>query len=301
MTKPNFFIVGAPKAGTTAMVEYLRTHPEIFMSRYKEPAFFSTDVGPSDFPDVESYLTLFADASPSQRIIGEASTFYLFSDVALLRIREFCPGARIMVMLRRPADLVPSYHAEQLKQGEETEWNLERAWSLQRARQEGRKIPRGGNGRHLNYRWIGSLGSQCQRVLEFFSRDQVHFVIFDDFKSNPRQEYLKVLEFLGLQDDGRADFPVVNENIKYRYKTVAAVSRRLRAHLMPAALVAKRIFSIEDIGFISFVDKFNAFRGPREAPDPAFARHLEEVFEDEVKVLEQLLGRDLTAWRSGGR
>jgi hypothetical protein len=111
--EPNFFIVGAPKCGTSALAGYLREHPDCFMCWPKEPLFFCEDL--SGIRQVESlpeYLHLFADAPPGVRAVGEASAMYFYSQVAIARVRECFASARLIVMLRSPIDLVEAFHAQ---------------------------------------------------------------------------------------------------------------------------------------------------------------------------------------------
>ena len=103
--RPNFFIVGAPKCGTTAMTTYLRDHPQIFMPLQKEPHYFAEDY--PIFREVwteKQYLHLFRSADSSHLAVGEASVWYLYSDHALPRIKAFAPDARIIVQVRNPVD-----------------------------------------------------------------------------------------------------------------------------------------------------------------------------------------------------
>ena len=83
--KPNFFVVGGPKCGTTAMVEFLRTHPEVFISEPKEINFFADNLPKIKFVEkLQDYLNLFKKAV-NYKIIGDASIFYMFSEIAELR------------------------------------------------------------------------------------------------------------------------------------------------------------------------------------------------------------------------
>ena len=83
---PNFFIVGGPKCGTTAMVEYLRTHPDVFISEPKEPNYLADDMPGMKYVDTEEeYLNLFKKAG-SNKVIGDASIFYMFSKEAIKNI-----------------------------------------------------------------------------------------------------------------------------------------------------------------------------------------------------------------------
>ena len=116
---PDFFIAGAPKCGTTALFSYLQTHPGIFLpaerpgtSRLsaKEPHYYCTD-----FPNYrrcrsrEDYLRLFTDAAAGT-LVGEASVWYLYSEVAIPRIMAEIPKAKFIVLLRNPVNMAHSLH-----------------------------------------------------------------------------------------------------------------------------------------------------------------------------------------------
>jgi len=112
--EPNFFIVGAAKAGTTSLWQYLRQHPDVFMPQTeltKEPTHFSDLTPPwaSQFRDWDAYLKLFEPVQ-EQRAIGEASVAYLFSSDAAERIHARYPGARIIIALRHPAERAYSHY-----------------------------------------------------------------------------------------------------------------------------------------------------------------------------------------------
>src|SRR5437667_5641216 len=102
---PNFFIVGAPRCGTTALYTYLRQHPDIFLPETKEPHYFNRDMNSGGaIRDHKEYLSLFAGAQGRARV-GEASVYYLSSAYAAREISKVCPGAKIIVMLRNPVDV----------------------------------------------------------------------------------------------------------------------------------------------------------------------------------------------------
>ncbi len=131
---PDFYIVGHPKSGTTALYEMLRRHPEIFMSELKEPRFFAADLRPrfqahgaGEHPQtIEQYAALFADAAPEQRA-GDASPSYLRSRVAAAEIARVRPDARIVAVLREPAGFLRSMHLEMVQNRVEDELDLRRA------------------------------------------------------------------------------------------------------------------------------------------------------------------------------
>ncbi len=126
---PDFFIVGHPKSGTTALYQMLRAHPQIFMPSVKEPRFLAHDLrafAPStpNQPDtLADYLALFAPAGAEQ-LVGEASSSYLRSREAASAIAELSPGARIIAIFREPASFVRSQHLQLLQEHVETEPDL---------------------------------------------------------------------------------------------------------------------------------------------------------------------------------
>lgn len=129
---PNFFIVGAPKCGTTAMHIYLRQHPEIFMPEKKESHFFGSDLNSQYFiRDREKYLSLFSEAKDVKRI-GEASVWYLYSKQAAYEIKEFSPSASIIIMLRNPVDMLYAQHSQFLYNGNENIASFEDALNAEK-------------------------------------------------------------------------------------------------------------------------------------------------------------------------
>ena len=117
--QPDFFLVGAPKCGTTAMHVSLREHPDVFMPAEKEHNHFATDLVPATDPYAsrEHYLALFRDASFEKRV-GETSVFHLYSKSAAENIRAFHADAKILVMLRDPLEFVASYHSQMVWNGD---------------------------------------------------------------------------------------------------------------------------------------------------------------------------------------
>src|SRR3954468_1950993 len=115
MPSPSFFIVGAPKCGTTSLNDYLRQHPRIFIPERKELHYFGSDLTflKTQRPTREEYLAHFAAAQP-QQIAGEASVWYLYSQLAAREIHDFCREAKFIIMLRNPVDMMHSLHSQYL-------------------------------------------------------------------------------------------------------------------------------------------------------------------------------------------
>lgn len=301
MSNPNMFIIGAPKCGTTALVAYLAEHPDIFICACKEPFFWSSDIPlpwgdqMNDLPrSMEEYMRLFAGATDHHLIIGEGSTTYLWSAVAVERILAFAPDAKFICMLRNPIDLARAMHTTEVYYFQEPVKDFETAWRL---RSERLLSPDPRVRIRLDYRSIASLGTQLKRFMDRVPETQRHIILFDDFAADTQACYEGVLRFLGLPADGRTEFPVINAAGAHRSGRVAqfimqppkwagGIVRLLRPILRRLGLrmIRHRLLS--------------AFTRPqRRAPfRPEFHAELVNAFRDEIMLISQLLGRDLTYW-----
>jgi hypothetical protein len=138
--KPNFFILGAPKCGTTSLARWLGDHPNIFMAPQKEPHFFNTDDRQGVTTLVE-YEDLFRKAQKEHVAVGEASVWYLSSSQAVNNILEYNPNARFIVMVRNPIEMAQALHGQMLIAGLECVQDFSKAWSLQEERRQGLRLP----------------------------------------------------------------------------------------------------------------------------------------------------------------
>jgi hypothetical protein len=297
--KPDFFIVGAPKCGTTALYEYLRPHPNIFMSAVKEPHFFAKDLG--QYPAVKTltdYASLFAESTEQHLRVGEASVYYLRSSVAIPNIHEFNPDARLIAMFRNPVDMVYSLHSQLLYVAEEGVDDFETAWRLQEPRSRGLDLPpRCSEPLLLQYEQIGRFGTQAQRVLATFPAAQVKFILYDDFVASPRAVYDDVIGFLGLPHDNRTEFPRINENKKARIGWLKTFFRKPPPPLRDAVRGLKQAVGHEGISTVKKrLVKLNTVSQRRPPLSPALRAELVETFRDEVALLSRLLNRDLSHW-----
>lgn len=184
MPQPDFFIAGAAKCGTTAMDEYLAAHPEIFMSAHKEPHYFGSDPQWFDREPMtaEHYASLFDDAGDVP-VIGESSVFYVYSKSAAHEIRAQAPDAKILIMLRNPVDMVYSFHSQRVFNGTEDITNFAKAIAAEPQRREGHRLPKNiGLLQGLYYRDLGRFDEQVERFLNTFPREQLLFLVYDDFR-----------------------------------------------------------------------------------------------------------------------
>ncbi len=210
---PDFFIIGAPKCGTTSLASWLSSHPGIFMCSPKEPYHFSGDIATNRAAETsEQYLALFASAGHDS-VIGEASTTYLRSQVAVQDILRVAPAAKFIICLRNSVDMVLSVHAQLVKVGQENVSNFETAWGLQEARARGQSIPIGTlDSGYFQYGDVCKLGAQVERLLSSVDRARLLFIHSEDLKVDPLGEYLRTLAFLAVSDVGWRAFK--NENLR---------------------------------------------------------------------------------------
>ncbi|MCS6941797.1 MAG: sulfotransferase domain-containing protein [Geminocystis sp.] len=286
MRKPNFFIIGAPKCGTGSLASWLAGHPNVYMSPVKEPNCFNTDQNARVRFQGEEYEALFRRANSSHLAVGEASVWYLASEVAVPKILEYADCPKFIVMVRNPVEMAYSLHDHMLYYGIEDEKDFGKAWQLQKERARGRNIPRGCfEPKHFQYGWACSLGHHIERLLSFVERKQVHFVFLDDIRKDARSEYLKVLNFLGLEDDGRTEFPAKNTAKEHRLQFIAPILRW-------GATFKKRIGIYKSLGIV----KLNTRYRQRPPMDNQLRAELIQYFREDIRLMERLLNRDLSDW-----
>jgi hypothetical protein len=312
--KPNFFIVGAPKSGTTALDHYLSLHPDIFVAK-KEMHFFGSDLrfGPQlqlyrKHPD--EYLAEF-DGWNGERYGGESSVWYLFSRQAAAEIKAFNPDARIIIMLREPAAMLYSMYSHFVADGNEYLPTFGEALAAENDRRAGRRIGRLAYlAQALVYRETACFSEQVRRYFDVFGRDRVQVIIYDDFRADTANVYRKTLDFLGVASDFAATkFEVINGNANGNHSVRSPVVRAvLNDPLVRGTAVAlrawlpHRIFAIVKKTGMK-LNELNAVdsREKRQSIPPELEQLLQREFEPEIERLSNLLGRDLTHWSKPNR
>lgn len=308
---PNFFVVGQPKTGSTALHAMLRQHPDVYMPEFKEPHFFCTDLYETDRHDhihprtLDEYLSLFAAASCAHAI-GEASSHYLRSHAAAGNLHEFNADARIVVMLREPATLLRSLHLELVRLRYEPIKDLRTALALERERKEGRCLPPSSwwpqdfrRSEILQYSEHVRYVDQLERYREVFSPANLMVLIYDDFRRDNHEVLRKIFRFLGVDDgvdirvgDARPSSSLRSERVldvlhglstgsgvvtrSSRQAIKAITPRRLRGALFVRLTMA-----------------------PPPPVDEAFMAELRHLYAPEVRRLSEYLGRDLVSlWQA---
>lgn len=303
--KPNLFVVGAPKCGTTSLCDYLGQHPEIFISPEKEPLFFCTDQEHHEswrVPQPERYLALF-ESGAGCRWRGEGSVWYLSSSVAAEHIRAFSPAARILIMLRNPVDMAVSLHAQFIFSGNENITDFEKAYATQAKRALGRRLPwRAHMPGGLQYTTVGRYAKQVERYLDMFPPEQIKVLIYEEFFADLDGSYRHLLDWLGVEQNFRTNFAAANR----RHQIRSAALQRLLTKVpelweLPTRLPQGRMQAALQRRFEWAKRRLQAFNSagadPGGRPRRELRRRLHGDFADDIDRLEVLLGRDLSLWR----
>lgn len=306
---PDFYVVGHPKSGTTALYEMLRGHPQIFMPDLKEPRWFAPDLrvrfqpsGPSDAPrlvlpeTLDEYLALFEAARPDQ-LIGEASPSYLRSRAAAGLIAAAQPTAKIIAVLREPAGFLRSLHLEFVQNHVEQEQDLRRAF-------ENERLPgnEGGEGPPATrYSDRVRYVEQLERFAGHFPREQILVLIYDDFRRDNEGTVRRVLDFLGVAAD--QPIPVIEANPTVHVRSLRA-DRMIRSFYAGRGPLARSLKWLA--GRLPHADAAKAsiqsarrrlLYGAPRPPDEEFMLELRRRFRGDVAALGDYLDRDLiTEW-----
>lgn len=294
---PDFYLVGAPKCGTTALYDFLRQHPQIFLPEEKELLVFASDLSyPSRLSEAE-FLAHFEPRGAEARA-GAAHTAYLQSRTAAAEIKARRPGADIVVMLRSPAEMLHSWHSELLYETIEDIADFEAALDAEPERRRGERIPRSARNSYVEalfYTDVAAFGEQLDRYIDAFGRSHVHVILHDDLVADPAATYRATVEFLRVDPSFEPSFATLNPNKAVRsralqriYFGTAAPGHRVVRNLIPRRLRRRLL-------------EANARVSEREPLDPAVRKRLESVFRDDVARLGATLGRDLSAWTAATR
>jgi len=308
---PDFFLVGHPKCGTTALYETLRRHPQIYMPEGKEPWFFAPELHertpprPEGTPHtLQEYMALFAAAEPHQRA-GEATALYLWSRTAAARIAEVAPDARIVAILREPASFLRSLHLQFVQTNVETEPDLRRALSLEDERALGKSIPRHSYWpQALQYSSHVRYVEQLRRYRDAFGPERVLVLIYDDFRADNAGTVRTVLSFLGVDESRAIEVPDANPTVRARSQRLNQLMHALSVGRGPVSRGAKEtVKTLTPRGLrrqaLYAAQRRIVFAEPRPA-DERLMSELRSRYRPEVLALSEYIGRDLvTLWGYG--
>ena len=275
---PNFLIIGAEKAGTTWLYEKLRRHPEVYMPRVKELWFFSRDG--SEGKTQEWYEKHF-EAAPA---VGEATPAYMYDQQVPRRIADAIPDVKLIACLRHPTDRTYSHYWMNRGLGE-VDCTFE---EVVREKRE----PYIGNGRY---------GEQLDRYLSYFDRDQLLILISEEVFSDQSASLNHICSFLGVDDAFYQDQEWIasreNRAARTRSKFALEVMQVIATWMRHTEGVRQVLDALKATGLTDLIKDAN--REPREYPemDPEVRKALDEYYASTVLRVEEILGREIKAWR----
>ena len=277
---PNFFIVGAPRAGTTSLWEYLKNTKGVYMSPIKEPNYFSVSVN-SDLlilrviRDKKKYLELFKDVN-DEIAIGEATPLYLWDPKTPKLIHDRIPKAKIIILLRDPIERAYSHFLKLASYGTESH-------PLSESIKKALKAPPDYSGRVVEG---GLYYEQVKRYLDIFGKDLVRIYIYEEFVKDPRHYVKEMLEFLGVNEEPPSSVGEIHNPLRAPRGIIAAkIMQSESARKFGKKILPRSVGPALKVIFGKKTDK---------SPMQLEARELlEKIYKEDVKKLENLLGRSL--------
>ena len=230
--------------------------------------------------------------------MGDGSVSYIFSPEAIARALEFDSRSKFIAVLRHPVEMMQSFHLRLLYLLDENEDDLATAWAMQDRRARGENIPPlCRDPRMLQYGEVGQFSRHLQRVFDIVGRDRCLVLLFEDLVNAPRETYLNLLDFIGVDDDGQTEFSRKRESVTFK-------SQWLQRLLMnPPDWVLRRVQSmnIRNVPRLKRLRKKLKRLNNQPAAHPPLSREtelmLQRYFAPEIESLALLLGRDLSHWR----
>ncbi len=261
----------------------------------KEPRYFATDFvsGRNGAFSLPAYLSLFQKANHRHLAVGEASPTYLASERAIPNILEFEPDAKFIVILRPQIDMARSLHARFYHDGREDVADFEAAWHLQADRRAGRHVPRFCyEPKELLYGSFCMLGEQLESVYRWVPSKQLMVILFEEFRTQTRAVYERVLDFLSVPPEGKLDFPVFEQNRRRR-------SQSFHRFLLNIDRIKIRLGMGQfGLGFATALESLNERKEQRVPLRKGFETELIDYFRPDVMKLSALIRHDLSHWLS---
>ena len=283
----DFFIVGAPKAGTTSLFYYLNKNKGICMSSIKEPNFFSSQdlkiqkiyYDSLILDNLKEYERIFTPKN-KQQIIGEASVSYLFYPNVANRIFDYNPRSKIIIILRDPVERAFSHYSMDLRLGH-VKQSLDELFDLGLNNKD--------NLFFQQYILLGQYYEQVNRYIEVFGRENICVKFYDELKLDASSFYSDILKFLQQENDHNIDFNQPfnksklpsNKFIKWLYSW--PIIRKISLIFLPLSV-------IEFINIKFFKENNNIITNDLKSK-------LHSFFLEDIEKLEKLLSKDLKSWK----
>lgn len=302
MPMPNFLLIGAAKAGTSSLFYYLKQHPQIYMpiSGYqKEPDFFALEGEKLEYPgpngifkmknritDIDSYRALFDDVT-TEKAIGEASTLYIYSEKAPQRIKHYIPDAKIIAILRDPAERAFSHYLFWASQGFEPDTDYDFAKAIAA---EERRIQAGWS-HNWHYVQRGFYYRQLQRYYDSFEPQKIKVYLYEDLLADRTALTRDIFRFLEVEES------FVPEVKKTHNKTEVPKNRTVNALLNrpnPLKAIAKQLMPVGIRKKLA--DSIKTKNQGKPKLSPTIRQHLIAIYREDILQLQDLIGKDLSSW-----
>jgi hypothetical protein len=276
IVKPNFFILGAAKSGTTFLYNTLTNHPEIFFPTEKEPSFLSYHFD-KHINSTAKYFELFDDVK-DEKMIGEASPNYLPDPSSPRILKGLFPDAKFVVTLRNPADRAYSMYVNMRRYGHESYRTFEKALRAENKRLTSQQFKEKHQYfYHFLYFNSGLFGEQIQRYFELFDEKQFYIVTIDQIKSNFEETIKSILMFLEVDTNYILPQGDQHQGYDVRFLPLQILKRKLPRQ------------------YRKYLDPLASLNQTKTKPiDPETRAELMEKYKDDLGLLYQLTGIDLT-------
>ena len=299
MPLPNFYIIGAPKCGTTSLQAYLNQHPDVIFSRYKEPNYFAfagqqlPEKGPvspklmheliyfHSITDESEYLDQFTHHQ-GERIIGDASVRYLYTEPAAQRIKAATPDAKLVAVLREPVSRLYSHFCMN-KQYQIEPLDLMDAIDAEQERIQQKW------GWDWHYTMIGKYASQVKRYFDLFDPSQIKIFLYDDFQANPGEIIKQICEFLAIDSNFKPNMEKRGKEA-YMPKNLAFDRWLNRKNFSRTALESVMSWRVKT-KYRSILMQLNGTSVPKIDPQHKIA--LQKHFTEDIAELSDLLNRNI--------
>jgi hypothetical protein len=299
---PNFLVLGTAKAGTSSLYAYLKQHPGVYLSPTTELNFYAHvggDLnfrGPGDNEYVwgdslvatyEAYCKQF-EGVEQETAIGEVSTHNLYCSQAPALIKRYVPNAKMVAILRNPADRAFSAFSHMVRDGREETKDFGAALAREPARIRSNWEPL------WHYRSMGLYAAQLRHYFDLFDREQIRVYIYDDFIAHPLKVVQDIFAFVGVDPDFVPDM-----SEKYNVSTIPR-SRQLQKMMMSKSVIRSALRSPMPTGLRSRIRSLILERNAKRMRlDPDMRRELTNAYRNDIGLLEHLLDRDLSKWLKG--
>ncbi len=293
MILPNFLIIGAAKAGTTSIAQYLDQHPDIFISSVKEPFFFAFKdkeidfSGPGDSESLSLAVTNLAEyyelfnGGVGKTAIGEASTSYLYVPGTAEKIYHHIPSVKLVVILRNPVQTAYSSFLHQVREGFETETDFSEALKL-----ESKRIDE--NWMYFwHYRKNGYYYQKLKIYYELFPREQIGVFLYSDFQADALSFIRSLFHFLEVDSNFTPDLSV-------RYNMSGVPRSRLLHNLTTKSKIVKRVF--KPLVPKSLRQRFRKMNLEKPELSAHVKKKLLNEYQQDILMLEKLVCKDLSHW-----